>query len=47
MSDFGIREDELDTLAKNARETMGRLFGADPCNLSHDQCVAIYQKFYR
>lgn len=47
MSDFGIREGELDTLAKNARETMGGLFGADPCELTHDQCVAIYQKSYR
>lgn len=47
MSDFGIREGELDTLAKNARETMGGLFGADPCDLTHDQCVAIYQKSYR
>ena len=47
MSDFGITENELDTLAKNARETMGGLFGADPCALSHEECVAIYQKSYR
>ncbi|WP_314724570.1 iron-containing alcohol dehydrogenase [Enterocloster bolteae] len=47
MSDFGIQEAELDTLAKNARETMGGLFGADPSELSHEQCVAIYQKSYR
>lgn len=47
MSDFGIRETELDTLAKNARETMGGLFGADPSELTHEQCVAIYQKSYR
>lgn len=46
MSDFGIQESELDVLARNARETMGGLFGADPCELSHEQCVAIYQKSY-
>ena len=47
MSDFGIQESELDVLARNARETMGGLFVADPCELSHEQCVAIYQKSYR
>ena len=47
MSGFGILEEELDTLAKNARETMGGLFGADPCALSHEACVAIFQKSYR
>lgn len=47
MSDFGIQEDELNTLAKNARETMGGLFTSDPCELSHEDCVAIYQKSFR
>ena len=47
MYGFGILEEELDTLAKNARETMGGLFGADPCALSHEACVAIFQKSYR
>ena len=47
MSDFGIEKSELDTLAENARKTMGGLFTADPCALSHEQCVAIYQKSYR
>lgn len=47
MSGFGIQEEELDTLAKNARETMGGLFGADPCAISHEECVAIFQKSYR
>jgi len=44
MSDFSIGEDELDRLAENARETMGGLFAADPKELSHEECVAIYQK---
>lgn len=47
MSAFGIQEDELDMLAKNARETMGKLFSADPKELSHEECVAIYRKSYR
>ena len=47
MSDFGIQEDELDSLAENARETMGGLFTADPKALSHEECVAIYQKSYK
>lgn len=47
MSDFGIQESELDVLARNARETIDGLFGADPCELSHEQCVEIYQKSYR
>ena len=47
MSGFGIQEEELDALAKNARETMGGLFTADPQDLSHEECVAIYQKSYR
>ncbi len=47
MSDFGIREDEFDTLAKNARETMGGLFAADPQELSHEECVAIFRKSYK
>ncbi|MCC8097088.1 MAG: iron-containing alcohol dehydrogenase [Eubacterium sp.] len=47
MSDYGIEESELDKLAKNARETMGGLFAADPCELSHEECKAIYQKAYK
>lgn len=47
MSDFGIQEDEFDTLAKNARETMGGLFAADPQELSHEECVAIFRKSYK
>lgn len=47
MSEFGICEQELDALAENARNTMGGLFAADPCELSHEECVAIYQKSYR
>lgn len=47
MSDFGIQKSELEILAENARETMGGLFGADPSELTHEQCVAVYQKSYK
>ena len=47
MSDFGIQRSELRILAKNARETMGGLFGADPKEVSHEDCVAIFEKEYR
>ena len=47
MSDFGIQKSEIETLAKNARETMGGLFGADPKEVSHEDCVAIFERAYR
>lgn len=47
MSEYGIVPDEFDTLAKNARETMGGLFYANPCALDHAGCVEIFQKSYR
>lgn len=47
MSDYGITPDELDKLAKNARETMGGLFKANPCEMTHEECVSIFEKSYR
>lgn len=47
MSDFGIQAAELDRLAENARQTMGGLFAADPCALSHAECVEIFRKAYQ
>lgn len=47
MSDYGILPSELDTLARNARETMGGLFAANPCEMSHEECVKIFEKAYR
>jgi alcohol dehydrogenase len=47
MSDYGITPDEFDTLAKNARETMGGLFTANPYEMTHADCVMIFQKSYR
>jgi len=47
MSDYGITPDEFDTLAKNARETMGSLFEANPCEMTQEDCVAVLRKSYR
>ncbi|MDO4270373.1 MAG: iron-containing alcohol dehydrogenase [Eubacteriales bacterium] len=47
MSDYGFTPDELDGIARNARETMGGLFAADPCALTHADCVDILQKSFR
>ncbi|MFL8712259.1 iron-containing alcohol dehydrogenase [Clostridioides sp. GD02377] len=46
MSDYGIVYEELDVLAKNARDTMGGLFLANPCEMSHEECVAVFEKAY-
>lgn len=47
MSDYGITPDEFGTLAKNARETMGGLFSANPCEMTHEDCVRIFEESYR
>ena len=46
MSDYGIKE-ECRTLAVNARETMGGLFLANPCELNDEDCAGIFEKAYR
>ena len=47
MSDYGIQKEECITLAVNARETMGGLFLANPCELNDEDCAGIYEKAYR
>lgn len=47
MSDYGITPDEFKRLACNAYDTMGRLFEADRCQLSIDDCVNIYKDSYK
>lgn len=47
MSDYGFTRGECDTLARNARETMGGLFAANPCEMTHEDCTAIFEKAYR
>ncbi len=47
MSDYGIRADELMTMAKNARATMGALFANDPAETTDADIAGIYQRAYR
>lgn len=47
MSDYRIVLSEFEKIAKNARETMGSLFAADPVPLSDNDVVKILKKSYR
>lgn len=47
MSDYGIKPEEFETMAKNAKDTMGFLFTCDRSELSIEDCVAIYRASYR
>ncbi|MCH1983876.1 iron-containing alcohol dehydrogenase [Ruminococcus sp. OA3] len=47
MSDYGFTPDECMTLAVNARETMGGLFLANPCEMTAEECAGIFEKSYR
>ena len=47
MSEYGIRPEEFETLAKNAKDTMGGLFQCDRKEISVDECVAIYRESYK
>ena len=47
MSDYGIQKEEAMTLAKNARETMGRLFTCDPAETTDEEIAGIYERAYK
>lgn len=47
MSDYEFTPDECMTLAVNARETMGGLFLANPCEMTAEECAGIFEKSYR
>ncbi|MFI3331944.1 MAG: iron-containing alcohol dehydrogenase [Rikenellaceae bacterium] len=47
LSEWGVEPAEFETLARNARSTMGGLFMADRCDLTQEECVAIYAESYR
>jgi alcohol dehydrogenase len=47
MSDYGIKPEEFETLAKNAKDTMGGLFQCDRREISVDECIAIYRESYK
>lgn len=47
MSDYVFTQDEFQTLAENARATMGGLFASDPVELSKEDCVKIFELSFR
>ena len=47
MSDYGFCPDESMTLAKGARSMQGGLFLANPCEITDEDCAAIFNKSYR
>lgn len=47
MSDYGIDKSECMALAVNARETMGGLFLANPCELNDEDCAGIFERAYK
>lgn len=47
MSDYGIVPEEFETMAKNAKATMGGLFKSDRSDLTVEDCIAIYADSYK
>lgn len=47
MSDYGITPEEFNKIATNAIETMGGLFTANPCEMTHEDVVEVLRKSYR
>lgn len=47
MSDYGIKEEDLEMYTKMAYDTMGGLFQVDPADMPFEDCLAIYKKAYR
>lgn len=43
MSDYGFKKEEAMTLAKGARSMQGGLFLANPCEMSDEECAAIFE----
>lgn len=47
MSDYGIKPEEFESFAHNAKDAMSGLFLADRCELSIKDCIAIYETSYK
>ena len=47
MSEYGFDKSECMTLAINARETMGGLYAANPCEVSDEDIAGIFERSYR
>lgn len=46
LSNFGVRENEIEKLSKNAIDTMGSLFEVDPYKLSLEEVMSIYKNCF-
>lgn len=47
MSEYGFTKDECMTLAKNARETMGGLYPANPCEMTDEDVAGIFERSFK
>ena len=47
MSGYGMKREELEKYARNARETMGGLYEVDPAPLSDADALKILEESYR
>lgn len=47
MSEYGIKKNEFAELAKNARETMGGMFGWDRIQLKDEDIIKIFESSYK
>lgn len=47
MSDYGFTKDECMTLAVNARQTMGGLYAANPCEMTDEDVAGIFERSFR
>lgn len=47
MSDFGITKDECMQMSINARETMGSLYMATPCEITDEDVAGIFERSYK
>ncbi len=47
MSEYGFTLDECIPLAKNARQTMGGLYSANPCEMTDEDVAGIFERSYK
>lgn len=47
MSDYGFEKSECMTLAVNARQTMGGLYAANPCDVTDEDIAGIFERSFR
>ncbi len=43
LKDFGVKKDAAEKLAKNSKDTMGHLYKVDPCKLSMEEVISIFE----